>query len=143
MKKIHYKERSFNELRAKDNGFTNYDRQTTYVGNNKIEAMDLYKNRCMFAVKIGNSSAKLCYVVDQSLTSLKMYKSGKLPNIPEIDKVVIWIILERKTRINDKDGNPDINLLDMLMFKNRLDQWKKEVRLQGYKPIIWINYMTE
>lgn len=143
LKKIHYKERSFNELRAKDNGFTNYDRQTTYVGNNKIEAMDLYKNRCMFAVKIGNSSAKLCYVVDQSLTSLKMYKAGKLPNIPEIDTVVIWIILERKTHINGKDGKPDINLLDMLMLKNRLDQWKKEVRLQGYKPLIWINYMPE
>lgn len=143
LKKKHYKERSFNELRAKDNGFANYDRQTTYVGNNKIEAMDLYKNRCMFAVKIGNSSAKLCYVVDQSLTSLKMYKAGKLPNIPEIDTVVIWIILERKTHINGKDGKPDINLLDMLMLKNRLDQWKKEVRLQGYKPLIWINYMPE
>ena len=38
---------------------------------------------------------------------------------------------------------PDINRLDMLMLKNRLDQWKKEVRLQGYTPIIYVNYRTK
>lgn len=41
-----------------------------------------------------------------------------------------------------EDGKPDINRLDMLMLKNRLDQWKKEVRLQGYTPIIYVNYRT-
>ena len=29
-----------------------------------------------------------------------------------------------------------------LMLKNKLDQWKKEVRLQGLKPIIYVNYKT-
>ncbi|MGN0621255.1 MAG: DUF6119 family protein [Porcipelethomonas sp.] len=142
LKKKHYKERAFNELRERDNGFKNYDRKTTRIGKNDIEAMDLYKDKCMFAVKIGNTSAKLCYVVDQSLTSLKMYKAGKLPNIPAIDTVAIWIVLERKTHIEREDGKPDINLLDMLMLKNRLDQWKKEVRIQGFKPLIWINYVN-
>lgn len=143
IKHTYYLERSFNEIRARDNGFENYDRQTNSVGKNKIEAMDLYKNKCMFAVKIGNTSAKLCYVVDQSLTALKMYKKGDLPNIPQIDIVAIWIILDRKTSLEDINGKPDINSLEMLMLKNRLDQWKKEVRLQGFKPLIWINYMKD
>lgn len=142
LKNKYYYERVFNEIRERDDNFENHDRQTTYVGKNSVEAMDLYKDKCMFAVKIGNASAKLCYVVDQSLTSLKMYKAGKLPSIPPIEKVAVWIILERKTHIEDENRKPDINLLDMLMLKNRLDQWKKEVRLQGFKPIIWINYKS-
>lgn len=34
----------------------------------------------------------------------------------------------------------DLTDLNMLMLKNRIDQWKKEVRLAGYTPIIYINY---
>ena len=112
-----------------------------FIGKSKIEAMDLYKENCMYSVKIGNASSKLCYAVDQSLTSLKMYKAGKLPGIPTIKTVAVWIILERKTHIENSEGKPDINKLDMLMLKNRLDQWKKEVRLQGFKPLIFINYV--
>lgn len=44
------------------------------------------------------------------------------------------------THIEDENGKPDLNRLKMLMLKNRLDQWKKEVRVQGYKPLIYINY---
>lgn len=28
----------------------------------------------------------------------------------------------------------------MIMLKNKLDSWKKEVRLQGLNPIVYINY---
>lgn len=72
-----------------------------------------------------------------------MLKAGNLPNIPDIDTVVIWIVLERSTFLDNLNGKPDINSLEMLMLKNRIDQWKKEVRLQGYKPVIWINYMLD
>ena len=44
--------------------------------------------------------------------------------------------------VRDCPYKPDINRLDMLMLKKRLDQWKKEVRLQGYTPIIYVNYRT-
>ena len=135
-----YTERSFNVARAKDDGFENLDRKTTRVGSNTVEPMDLYKDKTMFAVKIGGASSKLCYVVDQSLTSLKLYKSGKLSQKHNIETVAVWIILERKTKLKEVDGVPDINQLDMLMLKNRLDQWKKEVRLQGFRPLIYINY---
>lgn len=97
----------------------------------------------MCAVKIGNTSAKLCYAVDQSLTALKLYKHNQLPGMPSINTVVLWFVLERQGHIEDADGKPDLNRLDMLMLRNRLDQWKKEVRLQGYRPLVYINYRLD
>lgn len=142
LKKKYYAERAFNMLMERDYDFKNYDRNNLFVGSSSVELMDLYKNKTMYAVKIGASSAKLCYVVDQSMSSLRLYKHKLLKNMPQIDTVAIWIVLERKKHI-EKDGIPDINKLDMLMLKNRIDEWKKEVRLQGYTPIIYVNYKID
>lgn len=141
LKRKYYAERAFNILRSRE-GFRNFDRENTAVGDANIEAMDLYKDGYAFAVKIGNSSGKLCYAIDQSLTALKLYKQGELTDIPEITTVALWFVLERKKHIENKNGVPDLNKLEMLMLKNRIDQWKKEVRLLGYKPLIYINYRT-
>ena len=136
----HYAEKAFNELRSRDDGFICYDRDNKKVGKEHIEVMDLYKDGFMYAVKIGKSSSKLCYVVDQSLTALKLYKKGLLPGTPKITTVAIWLILETNTHIEDDNGIPVLDKLKMLMLKNRLDQWKKAVRLMGLKPLILINY---
>lgn len=141
LKKKYYAERAFNMIMERDHSFENFDREENSVCGAKIEIMDLYKDRTMYAVKIGNSSAKLCYAVDQSISSLKLYKHRLLEKMPEIDTVAIWLVLEHRNHIED-NGVPDINALDMLMLKNRLDHWKKEVRLQGFKPLIYINYRT-
>ncbi len=141
LKKKYYTERAFNMLMEQDYGFQNFDRDSKSVSGAKVEIMDLYKDGIMYAVKVGNTSAKLCYAVDQSIASLRLYKHKLLNDMPEIHTVAIWLILERATHI-EVDGVPDINSLDMLMLKNRLDQWKKEVRLQGYKPLIYINYKS-
>ena len=127
----------------RDYGFKNYDRKYRWFGGHEIEIMDLYKDNRMFAVKIGNSSAKLCFAIDQSINSMKMYKHKTMSDLPEIDTVGIWLILDRKNHIEDEEGKPDINNLEMLMLKNRLDQWKKEVRLMGYKPIVYVNYFIK
>jgi len=145
LKRKYYAEKSFNLIREMHDGFQNFDRYTQRIGSAEIEPMDLYKDRTMFAVKIGSTSAKLCYVIDQSLTSLKMYKRGqlKIHNNEIIDMVALWLILERKKHLKLKNGMPDINDLDMLMLKNRIDQWKKEVLLSGLKPCIYINYCSK
>lgn len=141
LKKKFYAERAFNLIRENDNGFKNYDRIEQRYGTANIELMDLYKDQTMFAVKIGKSSAHLCYVVDQSLSSLKMYQHKTLEHMPKIDTVCIWIILERASKLPIlSNGMPDINSLDMLLLKNKIDGWKKEVRLAGFKPLININY---
>ena len=140
LKKKYYAERAYNLLMERDHGFVNYDRNDQKVGDAKVEKMDLYKNNTMFAVKIGNTSGKLCYAVDQSLTSLKLYKRHLLENMPLVKAIAIWLVLERDEHIEDANGKPVIDALNMLMLKNRLDQWKKEVRVQGFTPIIYINY---
>ena len=142
LKQKYYAERVFNMLRASQDGYQNFDRSISGVGGSVIEEMDLYVDGKMLTVKIGNTSAKLCYAVDQSLTSLKLYKKGKLPGMPPINTVVLWLILERANHIEGPDGIPDLNQLNMLMLKNRLDQWKKEVRIQGMSPLVYVNYRT-
>ena len=141
LKTKYYAERAFNLIRAEDNGFKNFDRNPERVGNSKVEEMDLYKDETMYVVKIGNTSGKLCYAVDQSLTSLKLYKSGNLHGMPEIHRAVLWFVLDRG-HIEDANGKPDLSRLKMLMLKNRLDQWKKEVRLMVIRPLIYINYRS-
>ena len=141
LKTKYYAERAFNLLRAEDNGFQNFDRNPDRVGNSKVEEMDLYKDEAMYVVKIGNTSGKLCYAVDQSLTSLKLYKSGNLHGMPEIHTAVLWLVLDRG-HIEDANGKPDLSRLKMLMLKNRLDQWKKKVRLMAIRPLIYINYRS-
>jgi len=140
LRRKYYAERAYNLLREESDGFKNFDRNEIRVWNSSIEIMDLCKDGMMCAVKIGNASSKLCYAVDQSLTALKLYKKHQLPQMPEITTVVLWFVLERQDHIEDGNGCPQLNQLDMLMLKNRLDQWKKEVRLQGLKPLIFINY---
>lgn len=143
LKRKYYAERAFNLIMERDYGFNNYDRDLRQADGSSVEIMDLYKDSTMFAVKIGNSSAKLCYAVDQSLASLRLYRHHSLTDMPKIDSVAIWLILDRQTNINNAQGEPDLNKLEMLMLKNRLDQWKKEVRLQGLKPIVYINYKRD
>ena len=143
LKRKYYAERCFNLMREMKDGFKNFDRDEKRAGTATIEITDLYKDETMFAVKIGKTSAKLCYVVDQSLTSLRMYRHGTLKDLPEIKTVAVWLILERKKHLGQlPDGKINIDELDMLMLKNRLDQWKKEVRLAGFVPCIHVNYKT-
>ncbi|MSR92654.1 hypothetical protein FYJ33_15100 [Clostridiaceae bacterium WCA-383-APC-5B] len=140
---IYYKEKYYNSMLEEEFGFENLDREFEFVGKSKIEVMDLYKDDTMFAVKIGKTSGKLCYVVDQSLEALKVYKHNILDNKPEIKNVAIWIVLQKAKKLKEINGKPDINELDMLILKNKLDGWKKEVRVLGFKPIIYINYEVE
>ena len=104
--------------------------------------MDLFEKETntMFAVKFGKSSSDLCYAIDQSLTSLKKYKHGEIPDMPSISRVGLWFVLEKKEHLAEVNNKVDLTDLNMLMLKNRIDQWKKEVRLAGYIPIIYINY---
>lgn len=139
LKNKYYAERTFNLLRVRD-GFENYDRVTNSYAGAQIELMDLYKDETMYAVKIGSASSTLCYAVDQSISSLKMYKHNTLEGMPAVKNVAVWLILKRQSLSLNQNGQPDLNNLNMIMLKNKLDSWKKEVRLQGLNPIVYINY---
>lgn len=143
IKDKYYAERVFNNILSEQFDFENHDRESDETGTGKIELMDLYKDGTMYAVKIGNSSAKLSYVVEQSLSSTRMYKHRLLPDMPKVDRIAVWIVLKRRTRLPDINGKPDISSLKMVMLKNRLDAWKKEVRILGYTPVVYLNYWEE
>lgn len=143
IKQKYYKERYYNDwLVEQGQGFTNFDRDLQAIGKHKVEVMDIYRNNGMFAVKFGSTSSKLCYAVDQSLEAIRAYHRREVAKDIIIENVYLWFVLER----NDLpllNGNPDINQLNLLILKNKLDQWKKEVRLLGYRPVIKINYSRE
>ena len=140
IKDKYYAERVFNNVLSEQFGFENHDRDSDETGAGKIELMDLYKDGTMYAVKIGNSSAKLSYVVEQSISSTRMYKHRLLPDMPKVDKIAVWVVLKRRTHLPEVNGKPDLSSLKMVMLKNRLDAWKKEVRILGYTPVVYLNY---
>lgn len=120
--------------------YENHDRDNNQIDAGKIKLMDLYKDKTMYAVKIGNSSAKLSYVVEQSISSMRLYKHHLLTDMPEVENIVVWIVLKYHNHLPIHKNKPDISSLNMIMLKNRLDFLKKEVRLLGYKPIVYLNY---
>lgn len=140
LKDKYYAERAFNLIREEEGNFECYDRKDTDSG---YEKMDLYEksSQTMFAVKIGNSSSGLCYAIDQSLTSLEMYKHEEINDMPQIKRVGLWFVLIRSKHLSlREDDTVCLSEIDMLMLKNRIDQWIKAVRLSGYTPVIYINY---
>lgn len=145
LRKRYYRERAYNLYISERYNFECRDRQDTkFSGGDgeKIELMDLYKDKIVFAVKAGSASSVLCYVVDQSLSTLKMYKDGTADDLPEAKSFGVWLLLDRSTKLDCIGNKPDINQLKMLSLKNRLNAWKKEVRISGYTPIIRINYFN-
>lgn len=151
LNKKYYRERFYNmSLFDKNPIFENYDRDLSKTTVGSIEIADVYSkekdNETIFAVKIGSGSANLSYVIGQSEAALEVYRSKLVENIQNempIKNIGIWLILDRVEKLPLKNnGQPDINKLDMFILKNRIDEWKKKVRLMGLKPIIRINYVT-
>jgi len=140
LKKKYYRERAFNLMMSELHGFSCHDREEVRVGGSKVELMDLYKDETLYAVKIGNASSALCYALDQSSSAIKIFKHNLNQDLPSVRNVCAWLILDRRNPIAEIDGKPNINELEMLMLKNRIDAWKKEVRLLGYNPIVMVNY---
>lgn len=144
LKKKYYYESAFNHVREASGDFKIYDRESERIDGHKMERMDLFemKDKISFAVKVGSCSSKLCYAIDQSLTSLKLYKQGTITYNEKVNAIGLWFILDKHEHIEDNNNNniPNLNKLNMIMLKNRIDQWKKEVRLAGLQPMIYINY---
>lgn len=143
VKKKHYKEKLYNKIMSEKYDYQCKDRDLVTVdGKQKIELCDLYKNNCIYAVKIGNSSSKLSYAVTQMSLAMKYIKSEKIKYEHEnIKKLTIVMILERNKQLNeDESGRININDLELLALKNSLDTWQKEARNLNYIPEIIIAY---
>lgn len=140
LRKKYYSERAYNEYLSANYGYTLLDRQFVEFNGAKVEVADLYKDDCIVATKIGNSSSKLCYAVDQIGLSAKLLKKKLLDFGQSFKKVAILIVLDRQTRLSVVDGKVNLQELNLLVFKNKLNDWKREMRYLGFEPILLIGY---
>ena len=121
------------------------DRKTTQVKYHKIEETDLFDENegAMYAVKAGNSSGSLAYVVDQSLHALKLLDDNQLKKLDknQVSKVGLWLIFKRgNDKFNIMDNHLDWAEVKMFILKSKIADWKRQVQLSGREPIIRINY---
>lgn len=126
-------------------GYTCLDRKTTQVKYHKIEETDLFDENdgAMYAVKAGNSSGSLAYVVDQSLYALKLLDDNQLSKLDKnkVSKVGLWLIFKRgDDKFTIEDNRLDWTEVKMLILKSKIADWKRQVLLSGREPIIRINY---
>lgn len=135
-----YTETVFNEYLRDCHGYEYFDKDLRQDKGYSVEIMDLYKDGVAFSVKKGSGASKLAYVVDQCIDGIKYLRRNDGHFAQEIKTVCIWLILDRKNPIHDKNNDADINQINALILKNKLVNWKLQMRLWGYEPLIRINY---
>jgi len=57
-----------------------------------------------------------------------------------IHNAVVWIVLERQTELPTVNGKVNLAALKMIVFKNKLDTWQKEMRQHNFNPILRVCY---
>ena len=140
LKKKYYSERAYNEYLSIHFGYTLLDRRFIEYNGTKVEIADLYKDGCLIATKIGNSSSKLCYAIDQIGFSAKCLKKKQITFENPIKKVASLLVLDRQTKLSVVNGKVNIEELNLLVFKNKLNDWKREMRNLGFEPVLYIGY---
>ncbi|MEO5684774.1 MAG: DUF6119 family protein [Chitinophagaceae bacterium] len=133
-----YVEKHFNELREGD-GFINKDRfflklEKRYT----IELLDLYKDKCIYFVKVGIPQ-KLSYVIDQAINTLQLLKNNKAKIIIDSSsirpkRICLWMILDRKTKISK------LSEFDSLIFKWKMAEWVRLAKSLKIEPVVAFNY---
>ncbi|HBH13118.1 MAG TPA: hypothetical protein DDX29_08400 [Clostridiales bacterium] len=133
-------EGSFNKDREANDEFVNCDRDLDKLGKKyKIEKLDLFKGESIYFVKEGKPQ-KLAYVIDQSKLTVKVLQNneGKI-EIDGIERnvknIVLWIILDRKNKINK------LSEINSMIFHMKLVDWKNLVKQANYVPVVKINYL--
>ena len=139
LKRKYYSERAYNIYMSDNYGYELLDRQGLPIGDSTLEPADLYGDGCLIAVKIGDSSSKLCYAVDQIDGSAKLLRKQATFD-RAFNKVAVLFVLERKNALPKPNGKPELRRLKMLILKNRLNEWKREMRILGLDPQIFIGY---
>lgn len=140
LKKIYYKEKYYNQYISDTYHFENGDRSLKPVNGSKIEVDDLYKDATIYAVKIGNSSGKLCYVVDQMDIAMRLIKNKTIEFNKEVKNVTIVLVINKKPKYSLEDSKFDISQIKYLALKNAINNWQKNARLLCFNPKVIIGY---
>ena len=120
--------------------YENGDRSLVKIDGSKIEVDDLYKDNTIYAVKIGNSSSKLCYVVDQIDLAMRLIKSNEIQYAHDVKTIALVLIIDKHDNYPESDGLFDITNLKYIALKNTINNWQKQARLMCYTPRVIIGY---
>jgi len=132
-------ETQFNTNRV-DDGYLNLHTANVRIGSFVVEQMDLYKNGTLYFVKRGTPQ-KLNYVIDQALNTINLLKNNvfKIQNDNEeleVNKICLWLLMDRVTQVNTLD---QIRSIIFLMKMMHLSKEIQDNRLE--KLELNINYV--
>jgi uncharacterized protein (TIGR04141 family) len=98
-----------------------------------IEAWDLSKEDCVYAVKFGTAQ-KLNYVCDQAMAVLELVRNraGK-KELPNFNKYCLWLGYRAKNRLDNITDSGSI------ILKQKIEAWARKCRELGIEPVIKIS----
>ena len=76
----------------------------------------------------------------QSETVVDLYATGTLPRDEKPNAMALWIVFEKRRKLDVVNNRLRWDYLAMLYLKVRIDNWRKKVQLAGMRPEIYINY---
>jgi len=98
-----------------------------------IEAWDLKKNRCVYAVKFGTAQ-KLGYVCDQATNVLEILRnSAGTRQIPDFQQYCLWLGYKSKTRVER------ISSTGSIILKQKIEAWARKCHELGIEPVLKIS----
>lgn len=98
-----------------------------------IEAWDLKKDNCVYAVKFGTAQ-KLGYVCDQATGVLELLRNKAAVNqIPDFDQYCLWLGYRGKNQL-DK-----ITRSGSIILKQKIETWARKARELGIEPVLKIS----
>jgi uncharacterized protein (TIGR04141 family) len=140
--KLTYREYYFNLSKSQTEDYILMDRENEEINslNNKrknyqIEIADLYKDKTVWAVKIGNEKEKIIYNIEQSKDSIELLTRKVVSTTYDIDNFGLWFVLEE-----DVKSLFEINSIQLLLA---IESWKRKVEFYGCKPLFRITKLEK
>jgi uncharacterized protein (TIGR04141 family) len=98
-----------------------------------IEAWDLKKDRCVYAVKFGTAQ-KLGYVCDQAIAILELLRNKAGVNqIPGFDQYCLWFGYQSIVSLDKITNSRSI------ILKQKIETWARKARELGIEPVLKIS----
>lgn len=98
-----------------------------------IEAWDLKKGSCVYAVKFGTAQ-KLGYVCDQATGVLELLRNKAGVNqIPDFKQYCLWLGYRGKNYLDTITSSGSI------ILKQKIETWARKARELGIEPILKIS----
>ena len=101
-----------------------------------IEAWDLKKGSCVYAVKFGTAQ-KLGYVCDQATAVLELIRNrAGVTQVPGFQRYCLWLGYESKAELKDitKSGS--------IILKQKIETWARKALELGIEPMLKISHKT-